>query len=72
MPLGTLWGVHVCHPSEVASTTGTPLASLASAQQAVACGHDMADRLVRPLDDTVWLLHVLPPSVVARIKPELA
>jgi hypothetical protein len=69
MPEGTLSVFHVLHPSVVASTTGTPLESVASAQQSDAIGQDMSERLVRPLDVTVCVAQVPPPSVVDRIIP---
>jgi hypothetical protein len=69
MPDGTLSVFQVVHPSVVDSTTGTPLESVASAQQSEATGHDMAERLVRPLEVTVWVAQVLPPSAVATIMP---
>jgi hypothetical protein len=71
MPEGTLSVLHVLHPSVVASTTGTPLESVASAQQSDATGQDMAERLVRPLDATVCVAQVPPPSVVDKIMPGL-
>jgi hypothetical protein len=69
IPDGTLRVCDVLQPSVVASTTGTPLGSVARAQQSEATGQDIEERLTRPFDDTAWVAHVLPPSVVARIKP---
>src|ERR1700730_6426721 len=69
IPEGTLSVCDVLQPSVVARTTGTPLGSVARAQQSEATGQAIEERLTRQFDDTAGSAQVLPPSVVARIKP---